>query len=775
MSTEDEIEAARRRLYDVTHGVADALDKARAPVEGFAGLMKGMGKGQVDTTKGMEALGRALAEQLSVTGAVTKGMGSLTKQLAGGNADLTVFNTVIDTTAGLMGGLAKTIPVLGGILDVFIKAAAEGAKIVLARLNEVSKVFVDIGEVGGLAATGIDGITKQAVAAGLSLEQYKKIVIGNSTVLARFQNTVADGADAFTKVSGSIAKYDSVEGLALRRLGKGANELTEGVAGFITQQTTTGLAQRKTTDQLKVGAIEYIKELDILTRMTGVSGKTLQDQEKAAMAESRYLAQLRTMELAGLEGASASLKELSKVASAETPNLGKAIRELSTGIADTPLGQALQRSTGGAAMGIIAQVTSGMKGWPEAYEEIKQAMKGQEANMLASARIGDVNNESYIKLNEVVKVLTFDVKASYEAAKATQDKVLADSSEATKKMIEAQLHVEALARKTDKVAFDMLDVAATATAKLGGVLESLADDIIGWFGPKRIKQKPINLGAAPGAESAPQNIQNNAAALNNFMQNGRAPLNLEPKPAGGNQAEPANRSSSGTIRGLDHPAGPSGPSSAAPKTNPDEQGIKNTVLTKKAQLETMLGKKLVVTSGFRAGSKNHGSGDAIDLGLVANKLSELEKNKLIKSAIDLGFTGIGAEYNAEGGPHIHLDTSHASLVGWGSDYRSSSLGIDSPYAAALINARRSGQQDPGLASAANGGILSGPRSGYSATLHGTEAVVPLPDGRSIPISNSGSGGGSMEIQAAQLGALEELVSTMKNQVSISSKILQYAQ
>jgi hypothetical protein len=33
----------------------------------------------------------------------------------------------------------------------------------------------------------------------------------------------------------------------------------------------------------------------------------------------------------------------------------------------------------------------------------------------------------------------------------------------------------------------------------------------------------------------------------------------------------------------------------------------------------------------------------------------------------------------------------------------------------------------------------------------------------------------MEIQAAQLGALEELVSTMKNQVSISSKMLQYAQ
>ena len=36
--------------------------------------------------------------------------------------------------------------------------------------------------------------------------------------------------------------------------------------------------------------------------------------------------------------------------------------------------------------------------------------------------------------------------------------------------------------------------------------------------------------------------------------------------------------------------------------------------------------------------------------------------------------------------------------------------------------------------AANGAVLSGPRSGFDAILHGTEAVVPLPDGRNIPVS-----------------------------------------
>lgn len=43
-------------------------------------------------------------------------------------------------------------------------------------------------------------------------------------------------------------------------------------------------------------------------------------------------------------------------------------------------------------------------------------------------------------------------------------------------------------------------------------------------------------------------------------------------------------------------------------------------------------------------------------------------------------------------------------------------------------------QTMGLPEAAAGNILTGPESGYTAELHGTEAVVPLPDGRSIPVS-----------------------------------------
>ena len=76
--------------------------------------------------------------------------------------------------------------------------------------------------------------------------------------------------------------------------------------------------------------------------------------------------------------------------------------------------------------------------------------------------------------------------------------------------------------------------------------------------------------------------------------------------------------------------------------------------------------------------------------------------------------------------------------------------------------------------AANGGTFSGPKSGYAATLHGDEAVVPLPNGRSIPVDASGgSGGGDQQLQLmlAQSSKLEQLLRIMSKTASTSDKLL----
>lgn len=45
----------------------------------------------------------------------------------------------------------------------------------------------------------------------------------------------------------------------------------------------------------------------------------------------------------------------------------------------------------------------------------------------------------------------------------------------------------------------------------------------------------------------------------------------------------------------------------------------------------------------------------------------------------------------------------------------------------------------GIAQLAGGGVMSGPNAGYPVMMHGAEAVVPLPDGKAIPVDMKGSG------------------------------------
>lgn len=78
-----------------------------------------------------------------------------------------------------------------------------------------------------------------------------------------------------------------------------------------------------------------------------------------------------------------------------------------------------------------------------------------------------------------------------------------------------------------------------------------------------------------------------------------------------------------------------------------------------------------------------------------------------------------------------------------------------------LTARRA--EELAMFQAANGGIFDGPKSGYAATLHGHEAVIPLKDG-AVPVSMSQE----FNMTATNLG---ELVAIMKNNVGMQDRML----
>jgi len=82
-----------------------------------------------------------------------------------------------------------------------------------------------------------------------------------------------------------------------------------------------------------------------------------------------------------------------------------------------------------------------------------------------------------------------------------------------------------------------------------------------------------------------------------------------------------------------------------------------------------------------------------------------------------------------------------------------------------------------LGSAKFGGVISGPESGYQATLHGTEAVIPLAGGRTLPMEMPGladSFRSQMSLMSAQIEKLDELIDVVRNGNAINRNMLKAA-
>ena len=80
-----------------------------------------------------------------------------------------------------------------------------------------------------------------------------------------------------------------------------------------------------------------------------------------------------------------------------------------------------------------------------------------------------------------------------------------------------------------------------------------------------------------------------------------------------------------------------------------------------------------------------------------------------------------------------------------------------------------------MQSAQIGGILYGDMSGYQAMLHGTEAVVPLPDGKSIPVNMPEEDNESavlVSLLSEKVQKLTLLVDGMSKHMEMSRQLLQ---
>jgi muramidase (phage lysozyme) len=79
-------------------------------------------------------------------------------------------------------------------------------------------------------------------------------------------------------------------------MGLTVEDINQGIASYTRLQATSNSTQRKTTAEIVQGSAEYIKQLDILSKLTGKSAESLQAEREARNRESAFIATQRQIQ-----------------------------------------------------------------------------------------------------------------------------------------------------------------------------------------------------------------------------------------------------------------------------------------------------------------------------------------------------------------------------------------------------------------------------------------------------------------------------------------------
>lgn len=261
----------------------------------------------------------------TLTGAATKTASTLTGAATKTASSLTTFSKALDTKAVKLfeAGLSTSTAQLTSFTNIFGNLPVFGSSIQsLGKITQENiDVFRDLASVGADFGKGITEFRTSAAEAGLSVDDFRKVVTQNSETFAMFAGSVATGTQRFVEISKVIQKqYTPV----FSKLGMTMGELSDYTAGYIEQQTRFGKSQSMTMPQLIEGTQQYILELDQLSRVTGLSRKQIADQQKQAMQDARVKTLMSTLDKTARDEVRKSLTLISTL----PDNYRDAIKEL---------------------------------------------------------------------------------------------------------------------------------------------------------------------------------------------------------------------------------------------------------------------------------------------------------------------------------------------------------------------------------------------------------------------------------------------------------------
>ena len=184
----------------------------------------------------------------------------------------------------------------------------------IGRFRELSTVGADFGD-------SIFASRMAAIDAGLSLDTFQKAVKSNADTFALLGGNVNLGARRFTAISKVVQKDLQP---TFSKYGMTMEDTTDMLADYLEIQTGLGTAQKMSNEELVQGTENYVKELDLLARTTGLSRKEASEALKLQQQDKMLKSLLMSMTAEQQQRLGGMLAGIEKT----SPEMAAAIKEL---------------------------------------------------------------------------------------------------------------------------------------------------------------------------------------------------------------------------------------------------------------------------------------------------------------------------------------------------------------------------------------------------------------------------------------------------------------
>ena len=536
--------------------------------------------------------------------------------------------------------------------EKFSDLAKFGINVAVKELENTTKNFAAASAAGALFSQGMGEMRRSATAAGLTQEQFAKVIAENAGTFAMFGGSVGAGAQQFSRINKAMSGYQT----GLIKLGYSIEDIADGTAQYMAIMAASGQGNRRDYANLAKETDAYLTNLRVIAAFTGEDAKKKMEQARNASMQLAIDTRIRNMEASGdlqarerfmgtigilPEKMQKAAMQIAEVGSITDPDLAAAFynnKEVMMVLNDSAT--LFKNSNLSAAKATEQMIATQKVASQTAFDSNKDFNKAVGTSTLAINANAGVSSAAEEASRYLLKKQTDDAKTATDTAndqKKNTDTLSVSTADAAKAMQGLRIEIQ------DKLTGAITKFATFVPKILEGIDKQLRDAGI------NINTPPTTTGANNKPVMAPQ-----APAPG-------TPGSELKKDFRGN---PISQAPTSPGRGTVSASG----LKIKPGFEKEEQQGNATIMKMAQQVHDMLGGNYTYFSGFKDrgidDSPAHGSGRAFDLVLNDLKqypevVAKLKSMGGFSKVLDESQGPANPAKQKDWGPHLHAEVAAA--------------------------------------------------------------------------------------------------------------------